>query len=201
MGTPRILVVEDEVLIARDILETLESLGYEVIGSARNARDAFSIIVTVKPDLVLMDIQLEGAVDGIEVASMIREQYKIPVVFLTAFANDEVIQRAKITEPFGYILKPFNERELRINIEIGLYKHRMEQERARLKNEISMLRKMLPICSRCKKIRDDEGYWHNVENYLKSNAGMMFSHGLCPDCIRDLYPEFVDTLPFDEEEV
>ena len=80
-----------------------------------------------EPDLVMMDIMLEGPIDGVEVAGRIREKNEIPVIFLTAYSDNETLQRAKITEPFGYLIKPYKERELHTNIEVSLYRHRMDQ--------------------------------------------------------------------------
>ena len=89
-----------------------------------------------RPDLVLMDIMLEGDMDGVEAAGQIHERFRIPVVYLTAYADDDTLRRAKITEPFGYLLKPFNESELHTTIEIALYKHRVDEEREKLIEEL-----------------------------------------------------------------
>lgn len=123
---PRILVVEDEIIVARDIQQQLLELGYQPAGHASTGEDGIARAREDRPDLVLMDIQLGGELDGIAAAQAIRSELQLPVVFLTAFAADDVIARAKLTEPFGYILKPFSERELRTVIEMALYKHRAE---------------------------------------------------------------------------
>jgi len=123
---PRILVVEDELIVARDILQQLMSLGYEPIESATTGEQAIALATRLKPDLVLMDIQLAGAMDGIAAAQIIRTQLALPVVFLTAFVADDILERAKLTEPFGYVLKPFSERELSTVLAMALYKHRAE---------------------------------------------------------------------------
>jgi diguanylate cyclase (GGDEF)-like protein/PAS domain S-box-containing protein len=122
----RILVVEDETIVALDIKQRLVNMEYQVVGSATSGEQAIQKAENLKPDLVLMDIKLKGKMDGIEAAEIIRKNYKLPVIFLTAFADAPTLQRAKITEAFGYILKPFEERELNINIEMALYKHQME---------------------------------------------------------------------------
>ncbi|MCV2368915.1 response regulator [Roseateles oligotrophus] len=124
---PKILIVEDEHIVARDLLQQLQELGYNAIGHAVSGEQGIELASRLKPDLVLMDIQLSGAIDGIEAAQQIRAKLNLPVVFLTAFAADEVLARAKLTEPFGYILKPFTERELRTVLEMALYKHKAEQ--------------------------------------------------------------------------
>ncbi len=122
----RILVVEDEAIIARDIRMQLVELGYQPIGNATLGEQAIALSRELRPDLVLMDIQLAGSMDGITAAHAIRAKFSVPVVFLTAFAEDDVLDRAKLAEPFGYILKPFSERELRTVIEMALYKQAAE---------------------------------------------------------------------------
>jgi CRP-like cAMP-binding protein/AmiR/NasT family two-component response regulator len=125
----RVLVVEDEGLVAADLEEALESLGFEVCGVTASGDEAIILAQELKPDLVLMDIFIEGEKDGIEAASAIRERENIPVVYLTAHADDATLARAKVTEPYGYIIKPFEEVELRTALEIALFKHASEQSR------------------------------------------------------------------------
>ncbi len=126
LNQPRILVVEDEAIVARDIEVQLVALGYKPVGSATRGEQAVKLAGELRPDLVLMDIQLAGAMDGIAAAQIIRTQFSLPVVFLTAFDADDILARAKFTEPFGYILKPFSERELRTVLAMALYKHQAE---------------------------------------------------------------------------
>ena len=123
----RILVVEDERIVARSLRKQLTTLGYEVVASVPSGDKAIQQAGELRPDLVLMDIHLEGAMDGVEAAATIRKQFRLPVVYLTAFSNKEILERAKITEPFGYILKPYEDRELHVVVETALYKHRMER--------------------------------------------------------------------------
>ena len=131
----RILIVEDQRLVAADIENTLKKLGYLVVGSVSSAEDAISKSEELRPELVLMDVRLRGKMDGIQAAEIIRDRFGLPVVYLTAYADEETILRAKKTTPFGYLVKPFNERELRATIEIAFYSHQMERtladERAR----------------------------------------------------------------------
>ena len=131
----RILVVEDQRLIAADIENTLKKLGYVVVGNVSSGEDAISKSDQLRPELVLMDVRLRGEMDGIQAAEIIRDRFNVPVVYLTAYADEETILRAKKTTPFGYLVKPFNERELRATIEIAFYTHQMERtladERAR----------------------------------------------------------------------
>ena len=126
MTKASLLVVEDEHIVARDIAARLQRRGYDVVGIASTATEAIEEAGRSHTDLVLMDIMLRGDVDGITAADQIRDLYGIPVIYLTAYADEHTLQRAKVTDAFGYILKPFEERELYITIEMALYKHRME---------------------------------------------------------------------------
>lgn len=137
MKRPTILVVEDEIIVARDIQAQLSDMGYTAVGHAVTGEAAITLAGQLRPDLVLMDIQLVGDMDGIAAAQAIHDQFFIPVVFLTAFAADAIIARAKLTEPYGYILKPFSERELHTVIEMALYKHQAE---VKLRDNAHLLR-------------------------------------------------------------
>ncbi|MFZ1548180.1 MAG: response regulator [Candidatus Nitrotoga sp.] len=120
--------MEDEYIVARDIQQQLTDLGYDLVGHSTTGEQTIILAEELKPDLVLMDIQLAGAMDGIEAAKILRTQYSLPVIFLTAFATDNVIARAKIAEPYGYIHKPFSERELRTVLEMSLYKKEIDNK-------------------------------------------------------------------------
>lgn len=128
MTRPQILIVEDEGIVAMNIKSMLHGLGYDVSGIASSAREAVKKIKEKRPDLVLMDIMLNGDMDGVKAAEKIHSHFEIPVIYLTAYADAETLQRAKITEPFGYMLKPFDERELHSTIEMALYKSKMENK-------------------------------------------------------------------------
>ena len=123
-----ILVAEDEKIIALDLSNTLRRLGYEVTGIASTGAEVFKHLNESKPDLVMMDIMLEGDMSGIEAANIVSERYSLPVVFLTALTDEETLQKAKTTNPFGYLLKPYDEKSLHSAIEMALYKHRIESE-------------------------------------------------------------------------
>jgi CheY-like chemotaxis protein len=128
MEKPAIFIVEDEAIVANDIKETLKSLGYEVPGIAKSGETALEKVKELRPDLVLMDIHLAGHMDGVETAGKIHILYNIPVIYLTAYADKALLDRAKVTEPYGYVIKPYDERELHSVIEMALYKHRIERE-------------------------------------------------------------------------
>ena len=127
-GKARILIVEDEAIVARDIQMQLREMGYDVAGHATRGEDAVAMVAQARPHLVLMDIQLAGDLDGIAAAHAIRTNthQTVPIVFLTAFDADDTLARAKLTEPYGYILKPFTERDLRTVVEMALYKFQAE---------------------------------------------------------------------------
>ena len=125
MKTIQILVVEDERIVADDIKMSLQRLGYLVSGMTSSGEEAVKKAEEIHPDLVLMDIVLEGKMDGVESASIIRYRFDIPVVYLTAYSDKKTLERAKVTEPFGYILKPFKDRDLYTTIEMALYTHKM----------------------------------------------------------------------------
>ncbi len=122
----KILIVEDESVVAWDIQESLEKLGYTVIASVTSGVEAVQIPTAIKPDLVLMDILLEGEIDGVAAAEQIRDRFNIPVVYLTAHADTQTLQRALSTNPYGYLVKPFQERELYTTLEIALRRHQLE---------------------------------------------------------------------------
>lgn len=331
-----ILIVEDETIVAADLENKLKRLGHDVAGIASCGEDALTMVQSRRPDLILMDIQLEGALDGIETATAIRKQYDVPVVYLTAHSDRATLSRAKLSGPFGYILKPFEQRDLVTQIELASYKHRAERQLraqrellrvtlhsigegviaadtdglitfinpvaalltgwpvdeamgkplaevlriadestgeaftgprqhildsrrtvsatshsrllgrggrdvpiesnsapirdddgrisgmvlvfrdisarkraeaekdamiAELKDamgKIKTLSGLLPICAACKKIRDDKGYWNQIELYIKKHSEAEFTHGLCPDCGKRLYPQYYQEPTRDE---
>jgi DNA-binding LytR/AlgR family response regulator len=126
-----ILIVEDESIVAKDIQQTLIRLGYHISGIASSGEKAIQLMQSENTDLVLMDIMLKGDMTGIDVAKVIQDKYDIPIIYLTAYADDVTISKAKYTEPYGYIIKPFKEIDVQTAIEIALYKHSKQQELTR----------------------------------------------------------------------
>ena len=122
-----ILVVEDEVIVSADLTSKLTKMGYEVVGATGYGEEALELARQHRPSLILMDVRLAGALDGIDTAVAIHRELMLPVVFLTAHSDAATVERAAHAEPFGYILKPFNDRELRTHIEMALYKYATEQ--------------------------------------------------------------------------
>jgi PAS domain S-box-containing protein len=128
MDTTKILIVEDENIVALDIKNRLTKLGYLVAGRAVSGPEAIALAAESQPDLILMDIRLKGDMDGITAAEQIRDSWDIPVIFLTAYSDETTLQRAKITQPYGYLLKPFEDRDLHTTIAMALYRHKIERE-------------------------------------------------------------------------
>jgi CheY-like chemotaxis protein len=137
----KILVVDDEVVITTQLEEHLTAMGYEVVGRAGSGEEAIKLAKRLTPDLILMDIVMPGEIDGISAAGTIRAELDIPVIFLTAFADDKFVERAKNVEPMGYILKPFKEDEVKAAIEVALYRKASER---RLRDYDELLKREIP---------------------------------------------------------
>ena len=140
MKSINVLVVEDENIVAKDIQMSLKKMGYSVVGAASSGEKALEILKEKKPDIILMDIMLKGKMSGIDTAEAVKEEYDLPVIFLTAYADEDTLSKAKITEPYGYILKPFKEIDLHTSIEMALYKHKKTAE---LKKEVKVFSAIL----------------------------------------------------------
>lgn len=128
MSKINVIIVEDESIVAKDIQHSLKKLGYNVLGICSTGEDAIKSVEELGPDIVLMDIMLKGSMNGIEAAAKIRETNNIPVIFLTAYADENTLSKAKVSEPFGYIIKPFKEIDLHTSIEMAIYKHEKEND-------------------------------------------------------------------------
>lgn len=123
-----VYIVEDESIVAKDIQNSLIKLGYQVLGISNNGEDAIKKIHSTNPSIVLMDIMIKGNLTGIDVAEKIKKEINTPVIFLTAYADEATLNKAKVTEPYGYILKPFKEVDLKSAIEMAVYKHQKDSE-------------------------------------------------------------------------
>lgn len=148
---PRILIVENEQIVALDLQARLENLGYQVIDLVATGAAAVNTAIAAKPDLVLMDIMLDGAMDGVQAATTIREKLRIPVVYVTAYSDAETLARAKIAEPFGFIHKPIEQRELHATLEIALYKQaidrRLAESEQKYRSMMEAMNDLVYICS------------------------------------------------------
>lgn len=134
----RILIVEDEAIIAMELKMSLQNLGYEVISIVDSGEKAIELTENEKPDLILMDIRIKGDMDGIDAAAVMRRQFDIPVVFSTAYLDEERIERAKITMPFGYVLKPIQDRDLKVTLEMALYVAKIDGKRKKAEEELKL---------------------------------------------------------------
>ncbi len=198
----RILIVEDEAILAADLAQVLTGIGHTVVGIAASGPLAMRIARDTSPELILMDINIHGSLDGIETARILKEiGTDVPLIFLTSYSDRETVKRASEAEPFGYLLKPFDEQLIRVTIEIALYKHKMEKEREQLRRELAQtkaevktLSGLLPICAHCKKIRNDSGYWEQIDSYISKHSEAQFSHGICSGCFEQHHPEIHDHL-------
>lgn len=194
-----ILVVEDDPNVATVLQARLESFGHDVCAVADTGPKAIAKAMEHRPDLILMDILLEGDMNGIEAADRIITRLDAPIIFLSCLSDGDVMDRAIKTRPFGYIVKPYDNAELRFTIENTIIRHRAARERESLiyqlekaLKEIKRLSGLLPICASCKKIRDTDGNWNQIEDYIARHSEADFSHSICPQCARQLYPEVFD---------
>ena len=128
MGKVNVLLVEDESIVAKDIQLSLKRLGYNVLGIENTGEKAISSARKLDPDIIIMDIMLKGKINGIEASEKIRKEQNIPIIYLTAYADENTLSKAKITEPYAYIIKPYKEIDLHTSIEMALYKHSKELE-------------------------------------------------------------------------
>ena len=200
LGDAKILVVEDERITAEDIKSGLEFAGYTVPAIVSSGEDAIEKAGELKPDLVLMDIKLKGEMDGIEAAGQIRVRYDIPVIYLTAYSDETTVQRAKVTEPSGYILKertglikkPFEESELHTAIEITLYRHKIEKDHDRLFSA------MLGSINQGIIATDSDGRIKLVNENAESLIGWKESEAVGKD-LKDFLEDFEDLTSFKEE--
>jgi len=205
MEKSRVAVVEDEGIVALQIKSKLEQKGYEVVGTFASGEELLETVASLKPDLIMMDMTLQGKLDGIETTRRLSEQHDIPVVYLTAHSEESTIERAGATLPYGYLLKPFDAQELHIAIQMALFKHKSDKEKKELSEKlrqalakVKLLSGLLPICASCKKIRNDEGYWEQLEFYIREHSEAEFTHGICPDCCKKLYPEYAKGYTIEE---
>jgi YesN/AraC family two-component response regulator len=200
----RILIAEDDFLVSRAIERTLVRGGYEVVGQAANGEKAVEMTKSLRPDILLMDIQMPR-MTGLEAAEVIQRECPTPVVILTAHESFDLLDKASQIGVSAYLTKPPKPQEIERALVIALARHgdlielrRLNAELAAQKEalekamrEIKILRGILPICVNCKKIRDDGGFWEQVEVYIRNHSEVQFSHGICPDCMKLLYPNIV----------
>ena len=190
----RVIVAEDEFLVAQMVKGMLEDLGCLVAGEALDGEQAAALVCELRPDLVLMDIQMPR-LDGIEAARRIQECCPAPIVILTAHESSELVARAAEAGVGAYLLKPPNPRDLERAITVATARHAdlmaLKKTNAELREALAtvkLLSGIVPICSKCKAIRDETGRWHTLEIYIRDHSEADFSHSLCPRCAQEMYP-------------
>jgi len=206
---PLILVVDD---IAKnlEVIGNILSLEQYQISVAGDGQKAWNILQRISPDLILLDIMMP-AVDGYTLCRRIKsveDKKDIPIIFITAKTNPEDLIKGFELGAVDYITKPFNAAELsaRVRTHIALYRTQKRNEflikelRTALA-QVKSLSGLLPICSSCKKIRDDAGYWSQVDTYISEHSEVRFSHGICPACVRIQYPDIADKILSGRENV
>ncbi len=201
----RVLIAEDDFLVGEMIRGVLDELGYESAGTASDGRKAVEMTETLRPDVVIMDIKMPE-MDGVQATQAIQRRCPTPVVVLTAYDEPELLQKTSAAGVGAYLVKPPRAAEMERAIEIARARF---QDMLELRNlntalesrnrdlrealaNVKTLRGLLPICSSCKKIRDDAGYWRQVEEYFSEHSEVDFSHGLCPDCLKRMFPEYYE---------
>jgi len=201
----KVLIAEDDYLVSEEIVRLLKNIGYKHIEEATTGVEAVDMVCALRPDVVLMDIQLPK-LDGLEATRRIQECCPTPVVVLTAYESQELVKKASEMGVSSYLTKPPRSDEIERAITIALARHGDLMQLRRLFSEIESKNKkleealakvktlsgLLPICASCKKIRDDKGYWNQIEGYIRDHSEAQFSHGICPECAKKLYPELYE---------
>jgi AmiR/NasT family two-component response regulator len=201
----RVLIADDNATFSETIHRMLESMGYLVAGVARDGRQAIQMAQSLRPDVILMDVDMPS-MDGIQASQHIQTSCPTPVVILTAHEPSELVEQASLVGVGAYLVKPPRVMEIERAITIAMARFADLVELRRLNamlearnkeleealSKVKTLRGLLPICASCKKIRDDQGYWQQVEVYVRDHSEAEFSHGLCPDCAKKLYPQYYE---------
>jgi AmiR/NasT family two-component response regulator len=190
----RVLIAEDDSLVSVVVRAELESKGYIVIGTARNGRQAVEMTRQLRPDVVVMDIAMPE-MDGIAAANAIQLECPTPVVILSAHDEADMVEGATAAGVGAFVIKPPDGAELERAIAIAGARHADAMELRSVNRglqqalaEVKTLRGFLPICCGCKKVRDDAGYWNEVEEYVAQRTDAKFSHGYCPTCLEKYFP-------------
>ncbi|OPZ03735.1 MAG: putative transcriptional regulatory protein pdtaR [candidate division BRC1 bacterium ADurb.BinA364] len=191
-----VLVAEDEYFVAEMIKGMLREAGYRIAGEACDGQEAARMTEQRRPDVVLMDIAMPG-MDGLRAAREIQDRCPTPIVMLTAHDSPALVEQASQAGAGAYLVKPPKAGEIERAIAIARARFRDMAELRRLNDElrraldnVKQLKGLLPICASCKKIRNDEGQWSEIEVYIRQRSEAQFSHGLCPDCAKKLYKDY-----------
>ena len=196
----RVFLVEDDFYVREMVQAMVESIGHVVTGTAENGLDALEKIPLINPEIVIMDIRMPD-MDGIEATRKLFERHPVPVIMLSAFETFDLVEKASEAGAGAYLIKPPNRHELARSIYIARARfndlQRMKELNIKLQEaleKVKLLSGLLPICAVCKRIRDDRGYWHQVEQFISEHSAAEFSHGLCPECLTKMYPDFSDNV-------
>lgn len=196
----RVVAVDDEPMVLEMLESRLRNSRYTIVDRALNGREAVALVRELQPDVVLMDIEMP-VMDGIEATREISDRFPTPVVMLTAYPKADIVKAAGDAGAGAYLTKPASLSEIDRSIIIAMARFsdmqqlktlnaELEESNRNLQKaleEIDTLNGLLPICSSCKKIRDDEGYWNQIESYIEKHSRASFSHGICPDCAEKMY--------------
>ena len=197
-----VLIIDDVALNHEIVRDILKEADFRVVG-AFNREEAFAHIIKEQPDLILLDIIMPG-IDGHEICIQLKESIEtkdIPIIFLTAKTEDDDIIWGFQLGAVDYIKKPFNPQELMARVATHVELKRSKDNQKKLIQEleaavqrVKQLSGLLPICSHCKNVRDDHGYWSKVEEYLLTHTHIEVTHSLCPNCVKELYPNIADEI-------
>jgi AmiR/NasT family two-component response regulator len=202
----RAMIVDDEALIVEAIRDILNHLGYTIVGEAGDGRQAVELAQSVQPEIILMDFRMP-TMDGLQATRQIQQIRPTPVVLLTAHDSLDIVEQAGAAGVGAYLTKPPDAGAIERSIAIAMarFKDMMDLRRLNVELErhnqdlqaalakVKQLSGLLPICANCKKIRNDQGYWQDVAVYVRDHSEADFSHGICPDCMKKLYPEYYES--------
>lgn len=199
----RILIAEDDRFSRRLLEAALTRWGYEVVSTSDGTEAWQELQQDDRPSLVILDLEMPG-LDGIEVCRRVRESSdsQLPyIIFLSAWEGKKDISEGLRSGADDYVTKPFDSDELRARIQVGARVVKLQEALAnRIKeleeamSRIKQLHGLLPICASCKKIKDDKGYWSQIELYIRDHSEAEFSHGICPSCVKELYPNIYEKI-------
>jgi AmiR/NasT family two-component response regulator len=193
----RALIAEDDFLVSQGIIYTLKDIGYQPVGIARDGEKAVKMTLALNPDVVLMDIKMPN-MNGLTASKKIQASHPTPIVILTAYDSPKLIKDASISGVSAFLTKPPTRIEIERTITIALARHNdlleLKQLNIELKksiDELNALPSILPICMTCKKIRNHEGDWEEIEGYINRYTKAQFSHGICPECQTQFYQDYL----------
>jgi len=189
MKKTRVLVIEADSMVSDDLEGRLSRLGCEVAGHASTSEEAIDRAGDMHPDVVLVNVELDSDPHGIDTARSLQRKLKLPIIYLSARSGDTTVIRARVTGPFGFVQSAFDEPELKVAIEMAVHRYRTEMERDDLVQQlesalarVKALNGLVPICAECKQVRDELGYWSQVEAFIEQHTKTRFTHCLCPVC-------------------